>query len=205
MDQASLTQNGTPFASSCDCTNSDQGPPLTRDAAECPSGTIARSRRSDTTSGRASMDSHHPAVVGRSSCHSAGRRSEADSLPPPERPGKTNSTIVREDASCLYGRSLSGFPSLGHTPRSAPHTYEHDDCEPSSLSPGAGTFRGTLCRHNAGTIVWSSIVSLAHIGAALALIAAWVLLIIGFLRTAGVADSRRKPRDAQTRTRPFSR
>jgi hypothetical protein len=35
-----------------------------------------------------------------------------------------------------------------------------------------------------------SIVTLTHIGAALALIAAWVLLIIGFLRTAGAADSR---------------
>jgi hydroxylaminobenzene mutase len=35
-----------------------------------------------------------------------------------------------------------------------------------------------------------SIVTFTHIGAALALIAAWVLLIIGFLRTAGTADAR---------------
>jgi (hydroxyamino)benzene mutase len=35
-----------------------------------------------------------------------------------------------------------------------------------------------------------SIVTLAHIGAALALIAAWALLIIGFLRTASPADAR---------------
>jgi hypothetical protein len=43
-----------------------------------------------------------------------------------------------------------------------------------------------------GGAAWQeSIVTVTHIGAALALIAAWVLLIIGFLRTAdGVADSR---------------
>jgi hypothetical protein len=35
-----------------------------------------------------------------------------------------------------------------------------------------------------------SIVTLTHIGAAFALIAAWALLIIGFLRTAGAGDSR---------------
>jgi hypothetical protein len=41
-----------------------------------------------------------------------------------------------------------------------------------------------------GTPWQESIVTLTHIGAALALIAAWVLLIIGFLRTAAVGDSR---------------
>ena len=35
-----------------------------------------------------------------------------------------------------------------------------------------------------------SVVTFTHIGAALALIAAWVLLLIGFLRTAGAEDSR---------------